>query len=328
MSGSFLFRAKSREGFMVKLLAEYMSNILKYPPFSVNDKGIFLRATDQNREILIDLELQRENFTLFKCPKPLYFIVNSSHFYRLLKTIKKKDSVTMFINEQRPMQLGICVDQSDENSDKVTTYINITYIQPEDMDLPDGYGEPIIMTSKRFQKLKTLHSIGNEMKVTVIGNSNMKFFVNGKNLFSREISIGEELDDEEDQKSYTQTLTTSHITQLTKCAGQSGNIQVYHHEELPLQIKMRTGTLGVLSVYIKSHELIEQLEDEPEEAEESDQYDVSNCLAKVSIEDPTEEETEEEEVEEPETEVETEEDEPEEPEKTPPKKKSQTKISR
>lgn len=280
-----IWKAKSREGFIVKILAELLSNSLKFPTFKVSDKGVYLRATDQNREILIDLELPRENFTVFKCPKPLHFIVNSGHFYRLLKTIKKKDAVTMFINEQRPMQLGICVEQNDENSDKVTTYINITYVQPEEIDLPDGYDEPIIVTSKSFQKLKTLHSIGNEMKVTVVGNSAIKCFVNGKNLFSREICLGEDEDDEgESKQSFTQTLTTAHITQLTKCAGQSGNIQVYHHEELPLQIKMRTGTLGTLTVYIKSRELIEQLEEEPdEEDEEVDELTVSAC--NVSLED-------------------------------------------
>jgi hypothetical protein len=95
-----------------------------------------------------------------------------------------------------------------------------------------------------------------------------------------------------------QTFTTAHITQLTKCAGQSGNIQIYYHEELPIQIKMLTGTLGSLSVYIKSHELIEQLEEEPDETEDPEdddavagsQFDVASssgqvATAKISIED-------------------------------------------
>jgi proliferating cell nuclear antigen PCNA len=283
---STILKAKSREGFAVKILTELLSNQLKFPPFKINEKGIHLRATDQHRDILIDLDLPRENFTIFKCPKPLSFVINSSHFYRLLKTIKKKDSITLFISEQRPMQLGICVEQNDENSDKVTTYINITYVQPEEIELPEGYNQPIIVTSKHFQKLKTLHSIGNEMKVTIVGNSVIKFFVNGKNLFSREISIGEndEEDAEEEEKTFTQTFTTSHITQLTKCAGQSGNIQIYHHEELPLHLKMRTGTLGTLSVYIKSHELIEQLEEETD----TEQFeDISNPLGQMLIEEST-----------------------------------------
>lgn len=297
MSG-FIMKAKTREGFALKTISELLSNQLKFPPFNVNSDGIYLRATDQKRTVLIDLELPRENFIVFKCPKPIHFVVNSGHFYKLLKAIKKKDSVTLFINERQPMQLGICVEQNDETGDKVTTYINITYIQPEIIALPEGYGQPIIETSKRFQKLKTLHSIGaSEMKATVIGNSAIRFFVNGKNLFSREITIGEEPDDDEDvSESYTQTLATAHITQLTKCAGQSGNIQIYHHEELPMYIKMRTGTLGSLSVYIKSKELIEQLEEEDDEevAEQDEQEEeTTTATARLAIEDDEEEQANE-----------------------------------
>ena len=326
---SIIWKAKSKEGFCVKLLSELLSNISKFPPFKVSDRGLFLRTTDQAREILIDLALPRENFTVFKCPKPLYFIVNSGHFYRLLKTIKKKDAVTMFINEHRPMQLGICVEQNDEKADKVITYINITYVQPEEIDLPEGYENPIIVTAKSFQKLKTLHSIGAEMKVTVVGNSSIKCFVNGKDLFSREICLGEETDEDTDEeedsrKIFTQTLATSHITQLTKCAGQSGNIQVFHHDELPLQIKMRTGTLGTLTVYIKSKELIDQLEEEPDEVED-ELEGISGGVAKIEMignEPETEEnEAEVEEPDEEEAEAEEEIEEEVEAEALPPSKK-------
>lgn len=257
----YLCKAKTKEGFNIKLISEFLSNSIKFPHFYINQKGIYLRSTDPNREMLTDLDLPKENFPVFKCPKPLYFTVNSSHLYRLLKTIKKKDSVTLFIDETRPMKLGICVEQNDENSDKVTTYINIVYVQPEEIDLPEGYGDPIVVTSKHFQKLKALHSIGNEMKISVHG-SVIKFFVNGKDLFSREISIGDEDDDDEQPRTYCHTFSTALITQLTKCAGQSGNIQIFYDDELPLKIKMKTGTIGTLTVYIKSKELIEMLEDD------------------------------------------------------------------
>lgn len=271
----YLYRAKTKEAFVLKIIGEHLSNAMKYPPLSVNETGMFLRATDTNREILVDLNLPRENFTVFKCPKPLHFIVNSSHFYKLLKSIKKKDSVTLFILEKRPMELGICVEQNDENN-KVTTFIKITYIQPEEIDLPDGYGQPLIITSKEFQKLKNLHSIGNEMKIT-ISNNIIKFYCDGRNLFSREIVIGNE--DEEDEEGtdekrvYFQTFNTQHITQLTKCAGQSGNVQIYYHDELPIQIKMRTGTLGSLTVYVKSKELIEFIEQEQDDDKKEEDDD-------------------------------------------------------
>ncbi len=220
---AIVWKAKSREGFTLKLLSEMMANFLKFPPFQVTEQGLTMRSMDENREILVDLSMPKEYFTTFKCPKPIYFIVNANHFYRLLKTIKKKDRVTMFITEAHPMQLGICVEQNDEKMDKVTTYININYTQPEDIDCPDGYGSPIIVTSKHFQKLKTLHSIGTEMKITVVGSSLIKFFVNGKNLYSREISIGKDSDDEEDgeEQDLPRRGTSAHDSNAHKHPGDS-----------------------------------------------------------------------------------------------------------
>lgn len=307
----YLFRAKILSGFNLKVISELLSNFLKFSPFRIDSNGISLCAADQNREILIDLHWPKENLASLKCPNMLYFIVNSTHFYRLLKTIKKKDSVTLFISEDMPMKLGICVEQNDENSDKVTTYINITYMQPEDIDLPTGYDEedPIIETSKRFQRLKLLHNVGNEMKISISGKL-AKCFVNGKNLYSREVTLGneEEEDDNQSEHTYSQTFSTPYLTHLTKCAQQSGNIQIFHHEELPLKIKLKTANLGDLTVFIKSKEL-QEMEQEDNEVETDMKSSLDTSEAKKSgrkkktskkteeEEDESEDQNEEEEVE-------------------------------
>lgn len=266
----YLFKLKTREGFQVKTLCEFLSNSIKFPHFSVNSQGLFCRATDSNREQLIDIAMAKENFPIFKCPKPLFFTINSSHLYRLLKSVKKKNSITMFIESNSSMRLGICIESNDENMDSDTTYINIVYVQPEEITLPEGYIDPLVIAAKKFQRVKSLHGIGNEMTIS-IQNQVIKFFVNGKNLYSRQVRIGEEEDEEERSETvptYCQTFTTSLITQLTKCAGQSGNVQLFYDENLPLQLKMHIGTIGILTVYIKSKELIDMLENEEENEEE------------------------------------------------------------
>lgn len=268
----YTFKAKTKDGFGLKVLAEYLSNPLKFPTFQVNERGIFIRGMDKAEEIGLDIEMGRENFTIFKCPKPVNFSVNATHFYRLLKTIKRKDAVSLFILEQRSQQLGICVEQGDEAGDKVTTYIQISYVPPDDIELPKPveYGQCIVETSKRFQKLKMLQQIGTELTATVINGKTITFFVNGKNLYCREVTLGENPDEDDDENatSYSLTYTTSHITQLTKCANQCGNIQIFQNEELPLLIKMQIASLATISIYIKAHELIDQLENENQEEEQ------------------------------------------------------------
>jgi len=276
---SYIFNVKTREGFMLKLISEYLSNTVKYPSFRVDSTGIYSRSVDSDNMVLIDLKLPATSFPKFKCSKPIVFGVNSTHFYRLLKNIKKKDSISLFIRNDREMELGISVEQNDENSDKVTTYINISYVQTEEIDLPEGYKEPVIVTAKNFQKLKTLHSIGSEIKISIV-NSCIKFYVNGKGLFTREVIMGDE-EDMEDIKNkkitYEQTFITHLITHLTKLASQrnNGTIQILYNDDLPLQLKLKTGDLGEMYIYIKSKELIEL---------ENDNEDVPD-MSKLNVDD-------------------------------------------
>jgi hypothetical protein len=65
---------------------------------------------------------------------------------------------------------------------------------------------------------------------------------------------------------YEQTYNTQSITQLTKCAGQSGNtVHMFIQRDLPLKIKMRAGNLGDLLIYIKSKEIVELEAESPED---------------------------------------------------------------
>ena len=51
----YLFRAKTKEAFVFKVLGELLSSTLKFAPFRITENGIYLRQTDIKREQLIDL---------------------------------------------------------------------------------------------------------------------------------------------------------------------------------------------------------------------------------------------------------------------------------
>lgn len=253
---NYLFKAKTKEAFVFKVLGELLANTLKFAPFKINETGIYLRQTDHKRHQLLDVGFQKEKFTVFKCASPISFIVSSTNFYKMLKNIKKKDSVMIYIKESEPDKLGICVEQGDD-SNKVSTTIKITYNQVEEIHLPDGYDNPIIMNNKEFQKMKNLHNISKTILINSLPGY-VRFFCDDGDLYSREITIGEIDEEEKNSEPYEQTFFTQHLTQLTKCAGQSGNVQVFVHNDLPLKIKMNLGNIGELLCYIKSREMIEE----------------------------------------------------------------------
>jgi hypothetical protein len=192
----------------------------------------------------------------------------------MLKNIRKKDGITLFITEQDPLKLGICVENEDNN--KVITYIRITPTQLNNIDKPEEYENPIIMTNKEFQKMKTLHGLSQFMTVTYKPQY-INFFCDAGELYSRSVSIGNNIsDDDDNERIYKQDFYTSYITSLTKCAGQSGVVQVYVHEDYGMKIKMNAGNIGDITIFIKSKQMIDEEEQQKRPRNDDDEYDDEN----------------------------------------------------
>lgn len=257
----YLFKAKTKDSFVIKVLSELLSNSnIKWAPFCIDSEGIRLKQIDSNNHQLISFKLHRENFTLgYKCVRPLNFIISSNTLCKLLKSIRKREIITLFITENEDDKLGICVETSDENN-KTIDSVRITYHQPVDYKEPDGYPSPTIVTNKEFQKMKNLHNISKVMTVTSPQSGLVLFFCDGQEVYDRKVQLGI-ADQDEDTKDpnyepYHQTFNTTYITGLTKCANQSPKVAIYIEKRLPLKIKMHAGSLGELCVYIKSKERI------------------------------------------------------------------------
>lgn len=258
-----LFTCKTNEAHVIKCLSELLQNNLKNTSFEIDQKGIRLKMTDSNKKILIDLELYAENFSLykFKSPKKLFIGLNQGHFYKMLKTIKKKDSIVLFIDEEKPTDLGIQIIPKEKN--RVTTsYIKIQNIQHLDIDVPDGYSNPVIVPSSEYQKMcKDMANISSTISVTS-RKYNIKFSSNAGSVYSREVIFGENDDEDDGKIENTQDFDTEQLTRISKIAGlnNSGtnNMQIYQNNNLPLLFRSPTGSLGKISIYVKSREQIEE----------------------------------------------------------------------
>ena len=115
---TIIFKAKSHEAYCIKILAELLSNNIKTGCFVLDEKGISLCMMDHHRSILIDLILHAENFALYKFSmnKKLYLGINLNHFHKMLKSIKKKDSIELFIDDKNTTELAIKVIPKENNN--------------------------------------------------------------------------------------------------------------------------------------------------------------------------------------------------------------------
>ena len=261
---TIIFKAKTNNAYTIKILAELLQNNIKTACFEIDEDGIKLCMMDHHHTILIQVVLESENFTLYKykSAEKIYLGINLNHFHKMLKSIKKKDSMQLFINDESPNDLGIKVIPK-ENNRITTSFVKIQGIQTLDIDIPEGYGKPIIVPSSEYQKMcKDMAHIGSSINV-VAKNFHIKFLCNAGGVMKRHVEFGEmgDSDDEEENEDnieYNQDFDTEQLSRITKMAGLSTNMQIYPREGKPLLFKSGVGNLGKISIYIKSKDLLEQ----------------------------------------------------------------------
>ena len=260
-----LFKCKTGEAYYIKVLAELLTNNLKTGCFEVSEKSITLRMFDHHRKTMVDLELLAENFSVYKYKIENNFCLglNLNHFHKMLKSIKKKDSLQLFIDSDNITELGIKTIPK-ENTRITTSGIKIQTIQNLDIDIPDGYGKPVIVLSSEFQKMcKDLSSIGSTNITVVAKNFHIEFIADADGILKRKVVFGENDDssDEDDNNNsnpeYTATFATDQLSRITKLAGLSGNMQIFPASgNLPLLFRSNIGSLGKIAIFIKSKELL------------------------------------------------------------------------
>jgi proliferating cell nuclear antigen PCNA len=219
---------------------------------------------DHHRKTLVDLNLLSENFVLYKFKNNEKFCMglNLNHFHKMLKSVKKKDSLQLSIHSDNMNEL--CIKTIPKENTRITTSgIKIQSIQNLDIDIPVGYGKPVIVPSTEFQKMcKDLSSIGSTNIKVIAKVSHIEFIADADGILKRKVVFGEneettECDDENYE--YQATFATDQLARITKISGLSSTMQIFPaSKNLPLLFRSNIGSLGKISIYIKSKELVEQ----------------------------------------------------------------------
>ena len=243
------FEAKSLEGYTIKTLSELLQNIVKVACFKISKEGIFLQMMDSRELIFLDIELSAVNFNVFKLQEPIYIGLTSADLYKMLKTVKKKDSLYMYIDNNQPDNLMIVVYPKD-NIRIVKSSVHIQNTQHICITPPDGYTVPIIVPSNEYQRsFKEVNNINSSVKISMRTYS-LSVFCSTDNIYSREILFGE-FDDTTPIR-FTEEFDMDQFSRIIKIAGLGKNIKIYGEPGLPLRVSTSIGSLGSINIYIKS----------------------------------------------------------------------------
>lgn len=216
-----LFFAEAEKGYVLKVLFDSLAAGLSRTSFVVRKDGIYVRDNNESNSILYDVFLPRERFKPYICRKEIIFSINLKHLQKMVKNIKKKDSVILFVERRNPSVLCISIKPSGSVADKYnakreTVTITITieeenepvvlpeiYVDEEGYER-DAYGFPMVISAPEFQKLKKASTIGNQVHICMQKNNYISFGADSGSLYGTSTEFGEivdrpEMTDEEDE---------------------------------------------------------------------------------------------------------------------------------
>ena len=290
-----IFYGEVVKGYIIKTLIDVLVGSFNRTPFSITDKGLYIRDCDKNRSILFNVELHREKFIKYKCEHDIFFSANVKHIQRLIRNLKKKDSLILGIRKRTPeiLCIVICPARKTENTNyrSETADIRIQLeANPSLVDIPNSqvYKFPYVIDASEFQKVKRISSVAKLIKVVIQGDSYLGFICD-KEIYSTALHFGdppsldeaaeddtgvsseEDTDSENDSQEdefkiatsskhiYKAEFNSSLFNHLVKLPGLCTQMQFYAPTEdlFPLRIRMEAGLLGNVDVYIKDIETLE-----------------------------------------------------------------------
>lgn len=268
-----LFYAETSHGHSIKVLTEVLQNCLGNEVYLKFERtGIFICCMDNKETILLNIALTMENFEIFKIEESLTLTiaVNLKLLHKLIKNVKKKDFVTLFIAKENPTKLGILIvpTVSGRKSEKLEeNLMTIREMVTDHIAIPTGYLLPKVIIGSEYQKMcKKMTAVANKNITIVIQESNYVSFANDKSDISNsKVHFG---DLNPALPTYENIFYSNMLNQLIKISGLSPKLQISAPKNKAFPIRFKVAMpLGTMEIFLKSKHTIEMEEVKREELE-------------------------------------------------------------
>lgn len=245
-----VFEAKTTDSYVLKNFFELNQLNVKNVVIEISANGIDITYTNSQNTVLIHSILYANRFQKyrFEGPHTLHISIVASYIFKMLKSIKKRDTIILFIDDERNSEFGITVIPRDGDQ-KTTSYIKMQTSQCVQNVLPKGYSDSVLITPVEFNKfIKDANIVGSDVEINA-NKYQIKVVCQGS-VFTKEIIFG----DSEYSAPYDTSdhYSTDQFIKITKLACLGNNIQLCTKEKYPLLLKSQIGSLGDIHIYIKS----------------------------------------------------------------------------
>lgn len=226
---------------------------------SKNKSGMRIMAIDTSQTVLINLKLDAKNFFTFKCTKKRILAgVNLSCLYKLIKSMDKRDILSLYIEHDDKSNLGILIKNADA---KKETKYNLKLLDLDDVKIaiPDVIFDAVVtMKSSEFHKIcREMSQIAEYVELQCLAD---KFIFKCKGEYASRETTYKNSEDESDDSSVNIKHASStnktcpeivqgvfelkNLVMFSKCASLCTDIEIYLKNDYPLVIKYTVATLG------------------------------------------------------------------------------------
>ena len=214
-----IFFAEAQKGYTLKVMIDSLSLAMPRTIFEAKKTGLYHRRSNDGEFILYDINFPRENFRPYVCRKEMAFSVNIKHLQKMVRNVKKKDSVTLYITKNRRDRLYVVIRPSGAsagyNSRLEDLYVTISHAKEEELiqvGLPEYYtdnegnehkvyGFPKVIDSSDFQKIKKMTTVGKIVEIQMQKNNYISFCCSNGELYGTRLQFGQIVDDPEETDS-------------------------------------------------------------------------------------------------------------------------------
>lgn len=251
-----VFRALFTEGIIFKKLVELFKQSFTKLVLTINKEGIFSRISNAQDAMLFDLSLTRDNFSEFhlESDQDLFFGINTTHTYKIISSMKKKDLLKLEIRKNDPTRLYILIyPKGKEYLD--SGFVVMENIQILEIDLPVGYNSfPIRGSSTKFSKMcKELHLVSKNDIIVRASATSIAFEAMIEGILYKETVYGNFISEEIEVE---EVFRTDDFLILTKLSSIGSTIFFSIKQNLPFCVSVDIGFNGKLSIYIRNKQQI------------------------------------------------------------------------
>lgn len=260
--GEYVFYMRTFDGYSLKNLFELFHVNFRHGFYTISPKGITLNMKDNTGNIIIDAQLNAENFSPYRFDHPsqkMTINIIQRHLHNTCKTVKRGDALALMISKDNPGRLCVEIKPRDANQ-SITSYIMIENdVQDNRIDMNDTYRHLSQIQSSAFYKLskEIVRYDSTDIVITsrVTREENcIEFKYELEKIHQWKYTYDQPPLDSYDLFEFSKTYDGKLINNIQKISKLAKTMLIHHSPvvSVPLKISTQVGSLGRICIYIES----------------------------------------------------------------------------